>query len=479
MRSLVLGVLVGVSLAGLSPAPCLHELQDISISPSDPSWENFSRVNNPLYSQTNIPAFIALPRTTGDIQRCLACATRQSIPISVKAGGHSFAGYSTINSPGFVISLTLMRNVTWASDQVVTVQAGATWIDVYAAFEQRGGLWVVTGGLCPSVGVAGFTMGGGVGPTARQFGLASDNLISVEMVTATGSSVVTASSTTNPDLFWALRGGGGGNFGVVVALTFAVHTGPPTYTFGQICFPSDPNSAKAILTLLAANNPAMPRDINVDVVYTTDGICFWIVYQGPSADAQRTLAPILSDPSCPKPSSSSLTEFNCFHELISAYAEAKGYSQYNDAPFQIKNCLINASSLPMLAALVPDPNLSDSCAVSLIHFGGKINDLAVEHSAFPWRSSEYMMYGSCSWPSGDDSEKAAALAFLAQMYDRVAPMCHGAYLNFIDRSVSDYEATYYGQNLGRLRQIKAQWNPDGVGPMHFQQEIHSVTIDHN
>jgi hypothetical protein len=195
-----------------STALCWEELAQFSVAPSDPRWTNVSRINNPAYngnSSLSQPAFVALPNTDSEVQRALACAVRNNLRVAVKAGGHSFAGYSTISSPGFMINLLNMKRVDWTNDTIVNVESGATWADVYSAFKARGGLWVVTGGLCPSVGVAGFTQGGGVGPSARQFGLAADNLIGATVVLANASRIVHADTEVNSDLLWAMRGGGG------------------------------------------------------------------------------------------------------------------------------------------------------------------------------------------------------------------------------------------------------------------------------
>jgi FAD/FMN-containing dehydrogenase len=138
-------------------------------------------------------------------------------------------GFSTIpHEQGFELSMQAMTRISPVRASPgedfakVTVQAGARWRDVYAAFRESGQEWVVCGGLCPSVGVASFTLGGGAGPAARQYGLGLDGVLSFTMVTANGSSVVQANATHQPELFWALRGVGGGNLGVVTELTVKV-----------------------------------------------------------------------------------------------------------------------------------------------------------------------------------------------------------------------------------------------------------------
>jgi hypothetical protein len=343
--------------------------------------------------------------------------------------------------------------------------------DVYAAFKARGGLWVVTGGLCPSVGVAGFTQGGGVGPTARQFGLAADNLLGATVVLANASRIVHVDSDSYPDLHWALRGGGGGNWGVATSLTFAVFRGPPLYTFGRFCMNATRAHAADLLRLVALNNEQMPREINIDITYDSDLLCVWVVYQGPQSDVSRLLAPVLQAPTSPALVSSLLQQFDCFHELIEFYAQQKQYQQYDSQPYTLKNCLVNASGLALLSSLLPLRTVPDACSVSLIHFGGRVGDHPASFTAFPWRDAQYMLYSSCGWT--DAESEAAARAWLQEFFAHAARGggCHGAYVNFIDASLQNWAQEYYGDNLERLQRVKALWNPFASSPLRFPQEI--------
>ena len=460
----------------LTPRPilCWEELAAFSVDPSDPRWGNVSRINNPAFngnSSTSQPAFVALPSSNAEVQRALACAVRNQLRVAVKSGGHSFAGYSTIPSPGFMINLLYMKQVAWTNDTVVIVQAGATWADVYSAFKSRGGLWVVTGGLCPSVGVAGFTQGGGVGPSARQFGLAADNLVGATVVLANGTGIVHVDANVHPDLHWALRGGAGGNWGIVTSLTFAVFRGPPLYTFGHFCMNSTRGQVVAFLDLVARSNAQMPRDINIDITYNSDAICIWVVYQGPQIQLAALLAPLLQAPTSPPLVSSLVKQFDCFHELIEFYAQQKGYEQYSSQPYTLKNCLVNSTGLMMLSSVVPLAEVPEECGISLIHFGGRIGDHPSSFTVFAWRNSEYMLYADCSWV--DPDTEARVKVWLSAYFAHVqrGNLCQGAYVNFIDSSLENWADHYYGSNLERLQNVKKMWNPSGESPLRFAQEV--------
>ena len=165
-----------------------------------------------------LPALVARPIDATDVRDAVRWAVSNGVALRARSGGHSYAGYSTL-SDGVVLDLRNMRGISVnMRDGTATIGAGSQLIDVYAALAARG--VTIPAGSCPSVGVAGHAVGGGMGLAARQFGLTADNLRSAQIVTADGR-LRTASRHSNPDLYWALRGGGGGNFGVVRASLFA------------------------------------------------------------------------------------------------------------------------------------------------------------------------------------------------------------------------------------------------------------------
>ncbi len=213
--------------------------------PGESLYDNSTVVNNPAFADV-LPAFVALPKTVEDVQRCLACAYQKSVPFTVKGGGHSAIGMSTIEgreNGAFVIYLSQMKSVEIANKFLVKVQAGARWEDVYDIVRETD--YLVVGRICPSVGVAGYTLGGGFSFISRKYGLAIDTVHSMTMITVDGSQVVSVTKTTNADLFWALRGGGGGNFGVVVDFTFKLEPSFPSYEYGDMIIKDD-NVEKAL-----------------------------------------------------------------------------------------------------------------------------------------------------------------------------------------------------------------------------------------
>jgi hypothetical protein len=266
-----------------------------------------------------------------------------------------------------------------------------------------------------------------------------------------------------------------GNMGVVTEFTLAVYLGPNVYTFGRFSYAGDSHTVSSILDIISRHNAAMSDIINIDIVIDSVAITLWVVYQGSSADMfAKDLNLILQDSALPPEMSRSVEEFVCFHELIEAYAAAKGYSQYSDQPYSLKNCLINSTSLILLSQLFPDPShnpIPSNCGFSLIHFGGQISRRPTNFTVFPWRDTQYMLYGSCGWTAGNNQQEQDSRKYLQEVYFRLQSACHGSYVNFIDANQINWVHEYYGSNFDRLRQIKQRFNPPGQGPLHFPQEI--------
>ena len=196
------------------------------VQPSNPAYG----VDRLLYNSKFVdvrPRAIAYCATSDDVARCIDFATSHDVAIAARSGGHSYAGYS--NSDGLVIDVSRMNTITVdTASNIATVGAGAKLIDVYNVIGARGRL--LPGGSCPTVGIAGLALGGGIGVFARKYGMTTDNIRSVDIVTA-DSSTLTANAGNHADLLWASQGGGGGNFGVVTSFEFTVHPMPVVTLF--------------------------------------------------------------------------------------------------------------------------------------------------------------------------------------------------------------------------------------------------------
>ena len=185
--------------------------------PRENGYSQATQLFEPRFDSVE-PAAIAYCQTAADVAICLSFVRKFRLAVRVRSGGHSYAGWSTV-AGGFIIDVSMMNSVSVAGT-AVTVGAGVDLIHFYTALAAKG--VAVPAGSCPTVGIAGLALGGGVGPLSRLYGTTSDNLTGTQLVTADGSELA-CDDTDNSDLFWACRGGGGGNFGVTTTLTFRTH----------------------------------------------------------------------------------------------------------------------------------------------------------------------------------------------------------------------------------------------------------------
>jgi FAD/FMN-containing dehydrogenase len=330
-------------------------------------------------------------------------------------------------------------------------------------------------GSCPTVGISGLALGGGVGFAARAFGATCDNILAVRIVTADGR-LVTADASTNPDLLWACRGGGGGNFGVVTALTLATH--PVTgAAYGFCDFPwSQAPEALAAWQRLAPHGP--------------DGLYLICALQtGTSAPQVRVFGQLLGG---------SETALRAAMAPVTAVAGASlstGSGGYLDVQRIWAGCAtesaaacrtIRPASFSARSAYVATPLPASgtralmaaierrqaqglgSGAVLLDPYGGALNRVAPHATAFVHRDQLYSAQMLAYWGSAD--EAAAAGTWLDELDAALAPHASGqAYQNYIDPGLRGWEQAYYGQNLARLQSIKRTWDPHGV--FRFAQGI--------
>ena len=439
---------------------CAQELHDISVFPGEERYNQSLPIYNPAYGHLQ-PGFFALPKSEEDVQRSLKCAYGNGVPIAIKSGGHCEAGYSTIGSEGFVIYLSEMNQVDIDNtSKIVHVGAGARWENVYN--KTASSLYIVVGGLCHTVGVSGYTLGGGHSLLARYHGLAIDNLLSVTMVTANGSSVVVANSTVHPDLFWALRGGGGGNFGVVTKFTFQLHPTHPNYVFGTLKFKGD---SKAQFLELLNTAVQLPKEVYLGFLIYPSKIYLQSFYIGNYSDAVKILNPFIEIAA-----STSLKNYSSYDQVLNVVG--KHMPAVSSQPETLKACMLSDFSKDV-ARIFSEVELPDSCRISFSHFGGAVNEHAANETAYPHRNVSYDFYSQCLY--SNTSQLAEVSQFQENLLSSLVQggHCAGAYINDIDRQMRDWQHFYYGGNYDRLVEIKQAWNPIGSGTLHFLQEIGS------
>ena len=434
----------------------LAELKDISITPDQEKYKTFAEIYNPTYDQT--PGFIAVPADTHDIKRCLQVAHKLGVQVTVKSGGHCFAGYSAIGTDGFVISMYNFKSVTRKND-IATVGAGAEWRNVYEELENSE--YVAVGGCCTMVGVGGYVLGGGYGLLSRSHGgLACDKLISVSMVTADGQKIVVASVKENEELFWALKGGGGGNFGVIFSVEIQLSKKPKYFVWERLEYRGTENIKRA-MSLVGKYLNSLPKELNLDMLLHYNRLTLEAVY----SDVNETVViDALNKLECT--SRHKVLQSDSYMEFVEEYSKRHGYVKREANPIYIKGILID--SLPVdLIDYFANLSIPLYCLLVFVHVGGDIKEVSPISTAFPHRSAEYCFYTYGRYPDATD--------FALSVFNKVkeSGSAVGCYVNYMDRMLENWTEEYYGCNYNRLCDVKEKWNPLKEGGLHFQQEIGS------
>lgn len=446
-----------------------------------PSSRSFEAASAPFdtFIDFGPPIAIVEAVTESDVVAGIDYCRTTRTPIAVRSGGHNYAGYSTTD--GVLISVGKLNRIKVdANRRLVTVGAGVLLGDLYAALAAQGQM--VPAGTCPTVGVAGHIYGGGFGLHARKFGLLADNLVSARVALANGR-VVTASSRTNPDLFWAIRGGGGGNFGY--ATSFTLRTSPvgplsafkfeypwaqgrQAFTAWQGMIPSTPDSLTMGSALLnngvGTSNPAAM------------GVQVFGVHHGPVAELQGILQPLIQQAG--PPARATIRDMT-FMEQVLFFGNCESLEQCK-TPMQLQFAAKSAyvrqpygsqAVEQLFAAVERWPGTQRNCMIESFSYGGAVNAVASSATAFPHRdqlfcSQQVAYFG----PSEPTASKEAAIDWLNGLHNGLAPYgSGGAFINYIDPSQGDWEQAYYAGNLARLKKIRRRYDPNGL--FRFAQSI--------
>jgi len=424
-------------------------------------WDDAVRIWNGMVAKA--PALALQPTSAEDVAAAVGFARDHSLLLSIKGGGHNMAGTS-IAERGLALDMSHIRGVTVDPDRrLAHVGPGCLLRDVDRA-TQAHGLATPLGSFSSEVGVAGLTLGGGLGYLTRRFGWSADNLEEVEIVTADGQ-IRTANRDDNSDLFWAVRGGGG-NFGVVTRFTFRLHEVGPTITGGLIVWSAErtddvlatyrdlTESAPRELTMLVSVRPAPPAPFLPDAWHGKPIIGILVCHSGQNARAD--LAPLFA---LGEPIADLVTEKPYVdQQSMLDGSEPKGQHYYwkteylaglsNQFLDTFRDCALKVTS-PLSGSLV-------------IHLAGALNDLADDDGAVGNRDARYICAFAGQWPPGDNDDEH--VAWVREGWKSVQPFSTGGnYLNFqtADEDEERVRATY-GTNFDRLVDVKEEYDPENM-----------------
>lgn len=446
-------------------------LQGGVYEPGDAAYEDTCTLFNAMIDRR--PRLVVQAIALDDVVAGLAFAREHDLPIAVRGGGHSVAGRSLVDD-GLVLDLRGMADITVDPDRrVARIGGGAIWTDVDRATQAHG--LATTGGRVSTTGVAGLTLGGGSGWLERKHGLACDNLLAAELVTWDGR-IVHASEDENPDLLWALRGGGG-SFGVVTALELALHPVGPEVYGGLALFPADRgvevlrtyrdlmNDAPGELSLAASFTTAPDDDDDVPVELRGRPIVLVAgIWAGDVADGEQALAPIRAlGPTADFFGPTPYVDFQCSIDDPPGFRNYWTAENVVDLPDEAVDRIVRrATELP-----------SGPAQIFIVVWGGAVGRFGPEHSPLAGREARFIVHPLLLWedPADDDANRDLGRAIRAEM----EPWSVGAtYPNFLGDEGAVRMSAAFGTATERLAAIKAEWDPHG----HFdtQQELRSLAV---
>ncbi|OTA94372.1 hypothetical protein M434DRAFT_10764 [Hypoxylon sp. CO27-5] len=459
---------------------------DQVLEPGTPEYSKAVFIGNLNYRMT-MPALVIQARSVKDVENTVYFAWQNRVRLTVKNGGHSYMGYC-LNEGGIVLDLSGMKACSIDKTKMtVTIEGGATWKDVYYKFDDP--TLIAIGGQCPGVGVSGFTLGGGISPFSRQYGLGCDNVLEMTMVTYQGN-VVTVSKNDhdekNRDLFWALCGGGGGNFGVMVKMTCKIHKlrdAKGTVVCGHISWNLPQQKGDFEKAVETFNNSKCPEDLTIDMIWShgknkqlTGGMT--VIYNGGQDAANKAIKYLLDL----KPASNNLKPMKwtdwvhtsegwepfsqAYHHHASfIFAEGKITRELNT---KISDIVAEASRL--VGITDQDGPNDPKCLFLWDHMGAATSRPDARATPFYWRQGHYASEIKLLWTKPEQGPKM--MDFFAKCYKVLGPYAieqKAAYLNYIDGGVDNWQEAYYGRNYHRLQKVKTEWDPE-----NFFRNLQSV-----
>ena len=435
--------------------------QGAILLPSDAGYEGARAIWNAMIDKR--PAVIARCASTADVVRAVKFAKDNGLVLAIRGGGHNIAG-SALCDGGIVIDLSQMKAVKVdAAKRRAIVEGGATLADLDAATQAHG--LATPLGINSTTGVAGLTVGGGFGWLSRKFGMTVDNLESAEVVTATGE-VVQASATEHPDLFWALRGGGG-NFGVVTRFEFRLHPVGPELLTGLIVFPIA--SAKSVL-----------RQYREFMVTAPDELAVWAVlrkapplpFLPPSVHGQGVVILAMLYAGDPKAGQALIEPLRKFGPALGEHIGVQPYVAWQQAfdPLltpgarnywkshnftELKDELLD--KVIEYVGKLPSPE----CEIFFGAIGAATTRMAPDATAYAHRDARYVMNVHGRWREAADDQRC--IAWARDYFKASAPFASGGvYVNFLTAEEGDRVRAAYGPSFDRLAKIKRKYDPDNL-----------------
>uniref|UniRef100_U9TZ43 FAD-binding PCMH-type domain-containing protein n=1 Tax=Rhizophagus irregularis (strain DAOM 181602 / DAOM 197198 / MUCL 43194) TaxID=747089 RepID=U9TZ43_RHIID len=455
---------------------CLRSIEGPVIYPSDSRFQSLIIDDNIRVNYT--PSVLVYAVNNEDVKNAVKCAVKWKTDIVPRSGGHSYEKYSLGGRDNvIVLDVTLINDITINSNsepKTAKIGAGNRLGNIYVKLSEAG--FLIPAGTCPSVGIGGHALG--IGYCSRTYGITCDNVISMEMVNAKGE-LLHIDSTSHPKLFFALRGAGGGSYGIVTSYVFHIHPAPPQATYMRFAF-NRTNLAQVHQLIFALNEvgPLIDNKIGLKLRLFKTSLIATVLYLGPRTEAKNAMKDFLSK--APERISSEYNQLT-FLEAIIAVADVSEYDMYHPSHhpifFKLKSFYVNQGEGLNQAAINDLVDFSNraSCEVLTTFdlYGGKIN-IDRHNTSFVHRNALY------------------CIRMQMESYEALSPQCidemdnfgrrfqykinsTSSYQGFIDRSLDNWQSRYYGNIFGKLVEIKNEYDPNNlfnfpqihISPVHF------------
>ena len=444
------------------------KIKGVVITPHDPAYDQARSVWNAMIDKR--PAVIVRCADVSDVAPAIAFARENGLEISVRGAGHHIAGHS-VSDGGLTIDFSGMKNVRVdAVARRAYVEPGATLHDFDEAVQAHGLATPV--GINSTTGIAGLTLGGGFGWLTREYGMTIDNLVAATVVGADGK-ILRTSESENPDLFWAIRGGGG-NFGVVTEFEFKLHPVGPNILAGLIVFPFE--QSKQVLTRYRKFVESAPVKLNVWAllrhapplpflpadVHGKRVLVLAVFYDGDIDEGERLIQPLRAFGNVLGEHVGAMPYIQWqqgFDPLLAAgarnYWKSHNFTEISDEALD---------TLIEYAGKLPSPH----CEIFVALLAGASNDIPADATAYIARDARFVVNVHARWEQAEQDD--ACITWSRAFFKAAAPYASsGAYINFMTADEGERVAAAYGENYKRLLEIKDRYDPENV--FHLNQNI--------
>lgn len=444
----------------------LNDLTGRIVIPSDPSYNEARQGYNRAVQQ--YPLIIDYCRDKWDIANAVIWSKKHHVPLRIRGGGHNYEGYSN-GSCTLVIDVSSMTEMDLDERKnLLYVQGGVTNRLVYEFVSSKG--YPFPGGTCPTVGVGGYTLGGGWGLSCRYLGLGCDSLEKIELVNYKGD-IIKASRDCNEDLFWACRGAGGGNFGVVVSMTFRLPPKVDKVTLIEIDYlhRTSKEQEAFLKTWQKWLRSADPRITLISRIYNSvnDGLAMLargIFYGGPD-EAEQIVKPFLE-----LAGAEHSFQYIPFLEAVTIIGSTyPPFEKFQSASrFVLQN--FSESEISELVGLIRRrAEGSVFAGLSLYALGGRVREIATDETAFFYRKANFIIWLETVWEENRFAEENRD--WVNNRFPALASVTTGSYVNFPYNGLPDYLKEYYGPHVRKLEWIKEKYDPCNI--FSFPQGIRS------